>query len=127
MPASSSLIAMQMPDIPAPMIAIDVASPVCIAKKPPELLMSGRYAPKIRILTASGQLAEVRIVATQTLVVPTTPCGNGFMPNSPVIVKLGANIGARIDGVRLGGDLDPTTAEAINGALLEHKVIFFRD
>jgi len=49
------------------------------------------------------------------------------MPNSPVIVKLGANIGARIDGVRLGGDLDPTAAEAINGALLEHKVIFFRD
>jgi taurine dioxygenase len=49
------------------------------------------------------------------------------MPNSPVIVKLGANIGARIDGVRLGGDLDPATAEAINGALLEHKVIFFRD
>jgi taurine dioxygenase len=49
------------------------------------------------------------------------------MPNSPVIVKLGANIGARLDGVRLGGDLDPATAEAINGALLEHKVIFFRD
>lgn len=49
------------------------------------------------------------------------------MANSPVIVKLGANIGARIDGVRLGGDLPASTVEAINDALLEHKVIFFRD
>jgi alkyl sulfatase len=49
------------------------------------------------------------------------------MVNSPVIVKLGANIGARIDGVRLGGDLSASTVEAINDALLEHKVIFFRE
>jgi taurine dioxygenase len=54
-------------------------------------------------------------------------CGNYFMPNSPVIVKLGANIGARIDGVRLDGDLAASTVEAINDALLTHKVIFFRD
>ena len=43
------------------------------------------------------------------------------------VVKLGANIGARIDGVRLAGDLDGGTVAAINSALLEHKVIFFRD
>jgi alpha-ketoglutarate-dependent sulfate ester dioxygenase len=43
------------------------------------------------------------------------------------VVKLGANIGARIDGVRLAGDLDAETAAAINDALLKHKVIFFRD
>jgi alpha-ketoglutarate-dependent sulfate ester dioxygenase len=43
------------------------------------------------------------------------------------VVKLGANIGARIDGVRLADDLDGKTAEAINSALLEHKVIFFRE
>ncbi|MET0318329.1 MAG: TauD/TfdA family dioxygenase [Rhodococcus fascians] len=49
------------------------------------------------------------------------------MSPSPVIVKLGANIGARVDGVRLGGDLSSETVEAINAALLEHKVIFFRD
>ena len=42
------------------------------------------------------------------------------------VIKLGANIGARIDGVRLGGDVDPATAAEINAALLEHKVIFFR-
>lgn len=42
-------------------------------------------------------------------------------------VKLGANIGAVIEGVRLGADLDASTATAINDALLEHKVIFFRD
>ena len=48
-------------------------------------------------------------------------------PDLPVVVKLGAHIGARIDGVRLGGDLDATTVDAINDALLTHKVIFFRD
>ncbi|WP_269436205.1 TauD/TfdA dioxygenase family protein [Mycolicibacterium baixiangningiae] len=42
------------------------------------------------------------------------------------VVKLGAHIGARIDGVRLGGGLDPATVAAINETLLEHKVIFFR-
>jgi taurine dioxygenase len=47
--------------------------------------------------------------------------------NFPNIVKLGANIGARIDGVRLGGDLGESTVTAINDALLAHKVIFFRD
>ncbi|HEX2284047.1 MAG TPA: TauD/TfdA family dioxygenase, partial [Mycobacterium sp.] len=43
------------------------------------------------------------------------------------VVKLGANIGARIDGVRLADDLDAATVAGINDALLEHKVIFFRD
>jgi alpha-ketoglutarate-dependent sulfate ester dioxygenase len=43
------------------------------------------------------------------------------------VVKLGANIGARIDGVRLAGDVDAETVASINDALLEHKVIFFRD
>ncbi|OBF55376.1 TauD/TfdA dioxygenase family protein [Mycolicibacterium monacense] len=42
------------------------------------------------------------------------------------VVKLGANIGARIEEVRVGGGLDPVTVTAINEALLEHKVIFFR-
>jgi len=43
------------------------------------------------------------------------------------INKLGANIGAQVDGVTLGGDLDQATVAAINDALLAHKVIFFRD
>ncbi|MFC9893977.1 TauD/TfdA dioxygenase family protein [Nocardia sp. NPDC127579] len=42
------------------------------------------------------------------------------------VVKLGSRIGARIDGVRLSGDLDAATVELIQGALHEHKVIFFR-
>jgi alkyl sulfatase len=42
-------------------------------------------------------------------------------------VRLGANIGARIDGVRLAGDLNASTVAALNDALLEHKVIFFRN
>ncbi len=41
-------------------------------------------------------------------------------------VKLGAVIGARIEGVDLAAGVDPATAGEINAALLEHKVIFFR-
>jgi len=48
------------------------------------------------------------------------------MAESFDVVKLGARIGARIDGVRLRDDLAAPTVAAINGALLEHKVIFFR-
>ena len=46
--------------------------------------------------------------------------------NAASVVKLGAHIGARIDGVRLGGNLDPATVSLIRQALLEHKVIFCR-
>lgn len=42
------------------------------------------------------------------------------------VTKLGAHIGARIDGVDLAADIDSPTAAQINAALLEHKVIFFR-
>jgi alpha-ketoglutarate-dependent sulfate ester dioxygenase len=47
---------------------------------------------------------------------------------SPAVrfVKLGANIGARVEGVRLTDSLSPTTVTAVNVALLEHKVLFFR-
>ena len=40
--------------------------------------------------------------------------------------RLGGRIGARIDGVRLGGDLPDETVAAIRSALLRHKVVFFR-
>ena len=47
---------------------------------------------------------------------------------SPLTVnRLGARIGARIDGVRLGPDLDSDALARIRAALLEHKVVFFRD
>ncbi|KHF43020.1 MULTISPECIES: TauD/TfdA dioxygenase family protein [Saccharomonospora] len=42
------------------------------------------------------------------------------------VTKIGGNIGARIDGVWLGGDLDEATVARIRAALLEHKVVFFR-
>lgn len=42
------------------------------------------------------------------------------------VTKLGSRIGARVDGVRLGGDLDPPAVEKIRQALLAHRVIFFR-
>ena len=48
-------------------------------------------------------------------------------PQTDVSVQqLGGRIGARIDGVRLGGDLSQETVDAIRAALLKHKVVFFR-
>jgi alpha-ketoglutarate-dependent sulfate ester dioxygenase len=50
------------------------------------------------------------------------------LPTAPLTVtKLGSRIGARIDGVRVGGDLDAATVGEIRRALLRHKVIFFRN
>lgn len=43
------------------------------------------------------------------------------------VTQLGSRIGARIDGVALVGDLDAATVDDIRAALLQHKVIFFRD
>jgi alpha-ketoglutarate-dependent taurine dioxygenase len=49
------------------------------------------------------------------------------IPTAPLTVtKLGSRIGARIDGVRLGGDLNAGTVDEIHRALLRHRVIFFR-
>ncbi len=42
------------------------------------------------------------------------------------VTQLGSHIGARVDGVELGGNLDAGTVEQIRAALLRHKVIFFR-
>ncbi|QUR66506.1 TauD/TfdA dioxygenase family protein [Mycobacterium spongiae] len=49
------------------------------------------------------------------------------MTDSIAIKKLGSRIGAQIDGVRLGENLDAGTIGEIRAALLAHKVIFFRD
>ncbi len=40
--------------------------------------------------------------------------------------QLGGRIGARVDGVRLGGNLAEDTVATIRAALLRHKVLFFR-
>ncbi|SKH58908.1 taurine dioxygenase [Mycobacteroides abscessus subsp. massiliense] len=48
------------------------------------------------------------------------------MGNEIRVVQLGGNIGARIDGVRVSGDLDAATVEVIHRAWLKHKVVFFR-
>src|SRR6188768_1939727 len=40
--------------------------------------------------------------------------------------KVGGRIGAVIERVRLGGDLDEATVAQIRAALLAHKVVFFR-
>ncbi|MYS82350.1 TauD/TfdA dioxygenase family protein [Embleya scabrispora] len=42
------------------------------------------------------------------------------------VSPVSARIGAVVEGVRLGGDLDAITVDTIRGALHRHKVIFFR-
>jgi alpha-ketoglutarate-dependent taurine dioxygenase len=49
------------------------------------------------------------------------------MTEQVTVTKLGSRIGARVDGVQLRGDLDPTTVGEIRETLLTQKVIFFRD
>jgi len=55
------------------------------------------------------------------------PGSSSFADSDVAVVKLGEHIGARVDGVRLDGDLEADTVTAINQALITHKVIFFRD
>ncbi|MRH91103.1 taurine catabolism dioxygenase [Nocardia sp. SYP-A9097] len=49
-----------------------------------------------------------------------------YATSTATVVKLGSKIGARVDGVRLSGELDSETIKVIQDALHEHKVIFFR-
>lgn len=43
------------------------------------------------------------------------------------VQKVGGRLGAVLSGVRIGGDLDEATVAAVRAAILEHKVVFFRD
>jgi len=43
------------------------------------------------------------------------------------IVPVAGRIGAEVRGVRLSGEIDEFTLDALNTALLRHKVLFFRD
>lgn len=53
---------------------------------------------------------------------------NAKDPNSPLDIRpLTGRIGAEIRGVVLSGDLDAGTVQAIEAALVRHKVIFFRE
>lgn len=64
---------------------------------------------------------------TSTLDRPEAALGGDRLDvHGPDVHQLGARIGARVDGVRLGGDLDEATVAAVRGALLRHKVVFFR-
>ncbi|MFJ5262439.1 TauD/TfdA dioxygenase family protein [Streptomyces sp. NPDC088387] len=59
--------------------------------------------------------------------VAPAPVDNPVTPAPLRVERIGGRIGAVLSGVRLGGDLDDTTVAAIRAALLEHKVVFFRD
>jgi alpha-ketoglutarate-dependent sulfate ester dioxygenase len=43
------------------------------------------------------------------------------------VEKVGGRIGAVISGIRLSGDLDEAVVARIRSAILDHKVVFFRD
>jgi taurine dioxygenase len=46
---------------------------------------------------------------------------------SPTVHKVGGRLGAEIRGVQLAGDLPDAVVAELRAALLEHKVVFFRD
>lgn len=46
---------------------------------------------------------------------------------APTVHKVGGRLGAEIRGVQLSGDLPDAVVTEIRAALLEHKVVFFRD
>jgi len=48
-------------------------------------------------------------------------------PTDLTVTKIGGRLGARVDGVRLGGDLPDETVARLRAAILEHKVVFLRD
>lgn len=53
---------------------------------------------------------------------------NAKDPSSPLDIRpVTGRIGAEIRGVQLSGDLDEATVQAIEAALVRHKVIFFRN
>ena len=48
--------------------------------------------------------------------------------SSKIVIKpVAGRIGAEVSGVKLSADLDATTVQSINEAILKHKVIFFRN
>jgi alpha-ketoglutarate-dependent taurine dioxygenase len=47
-------------------------------------------------------------------------------PQSATVHRLGGRIGARLEGVTLGPDLEAETVAAIRAAILAHKVVFLR-
>ncbi|MGW1763728.1 TauD/TfdA dioxygenase family protein [Streptomyces sp. NPDC002073] len=58
---------------------------------------------------------------------PGTHTGRADGPAVPVVTRTGGRIGALIEGVVLGPDLDESVVAAVRAALLRHKVVFFRD
>lgn len=57
---------------------------------------------------------------------PTARPTGSPVPAGIEVRQIGGQIGARIDGVRLGGDLGEAEVAAVRDALLRHKVVFFR-
>ena len=56
---------------------------------------------------------------------------NAALATAPQTLELdihpvAGRIGAEIRGIKLSADLDPATIDAIQAALVQHKVIFFR-
>ncbi|HET8994890.1 MAG TPA: TauD/TfdA family dioxygenase [Rhodococcus sp. (in: high G+C Gram-positive bacteria)] len=58
---------------------------------------------------------------------PAATADDIYRAGGIVVTKLGENIGARIDGVKLSGDLSSETVEAIRYALAANKAIVFQD
>ncbi|WP_277497404.1 MULTISPECIES: TauD/TfdA family dioxygenase [unclassified Nocardioides] len=56
-----------------------------------------------------------------------TPDPAAPLPDGVAVHQVGGRLGARIEGVRLGGDLPDAVVAAVRDALLRHQVVFLRD
>jgi len=67
------------------------------------------------------RLPTVLLSASQTVYGAAIVWRNEAMTEFFDVVKLGANIGARIDGVALGGDLDGETVACLDALLTQSE------
>lgn len=72
----------------------------------------------------TAQLDAPIEVATETIATQA-PSEPGYTKIK--VRKVSANIGAQIEGVKIGGDVAATQVEEIKRALAAHKVVFFRN
>ncbi|MEP9383722.1 TauD/TfdA family dioxygenase [Nocardioides sp. KR10-350] len=75
-------------------------------------------------MTAQVTAHAEESVATEAIATQAPP-ESGY--TAITVRKVGANIGAQITGVRIGGDVPEAQIAEIKRALAAHKVVFFRD
>ncbi|GAA4811357.1 TauD/TfdA dioxygenase family protein [Tomitella cavernea] len=90
--------------------------------------MTATDAPAVPTSTIYGDSTTDPLLMYGPIVADRLPDGAEPQPYERITVTpVGTTIGAEVSGLRLGGDLDAATLAELRRALLEWKVLFFRD